>query len=180
LNAIEKLYEYIIKLKDTLELDKKHDLLGQPSYAVTLINGGVKTNIIPEDANATLDIRTIPGFDHDKIINDAYKISKEMEKENEGMTINIEVENNRPPLTMDEKNDFIKEIVSIYEKLSYPIKFKGINFYTDASQLIPYHNIPFVILGPGEENMCHQKNERIKIESILRMIEFYISYIISC
>lgn len=180
LNAIEKLYEYIIKLKDTLALDKKHDLLGQPSYAVTLINGGVKTNIIPEDANATLDIRTIPGFNHDKIINDAHKISKEMEKENEGMTINIEVENNRPPLTMDEENDFIKEIVSIYEKLSYPIKLKGINFYTDASQLIPYHDIPFVILGPGEENMCHQKNERIKIESIIRMIEFYISYIINC
>jgi succinyl-diaminopimelate desuccinylase len=180
LNAIEKLYEYINRLKGTLDLDKKHSLLGSSSYAITLINGGVKTNIIPEDANAALDIRTIPGFDHEKIIRDAHKISKDMEIENEGMTIEIQVENNRPPLTMDEENKFIKDIVSIYEKLSYPIKFKGINFYTDASQLIPYHNIPFVILGPGEENMCHQKNERIKIESIVRMIEFYISYIINC
>jgi len=102
-----------------------------------------------------------------------------MENENQGMTIEVYVENNRPPLTMDENHEFIKDIVSVYEKLSYPVKFKGINFYTDASQLIPYHNIPFVILGPGEENMCHQKNERIKIKSIGRMIEFYISYIIN-
>lgn len=179
INAIEKLYEYINKLKNTLDLDKKHPLLGSSSYATTTINGGVKTNIIPENANATLDIRTIPGFNHDEIIDNANKIAKDMENENQGMTIEVDVENNRPPLTMDEDDNFIKEIVSVYEKLSYPVKLKGINFYTDASQLIPYHDIPFVILGPGEENMCHQKNERIKIESIERMIEFYISYIIN-
>lgn len=178
LNAIEKLYEYVYRFKNTLDLDTKHPLLGNSSCAITLVSGGVKTNIIPEDARAALDIRTIPGFNNDEIIDNAYKIGKIMEKENEGMTVEIEIANNRPPLTMDKEDDFIKEIMSIYKELSYPIKFKGINFYTDASQLIPFHNIPFAIMGPGEENMCHQKNERIKIESIGKMTEFYISYII--
>ncbi|HSH35476.1 M20/M25/M40 family metallo-hydrolase, partial [Schnuerera sp.] len=141
------------------------------------INGGVKTNITPEEAEASIDIRTIPGFDHDEILKMASSIAKNMEEENLGLSIGIQVENNRPPLTMDEENSFIKDIVKIYEKLSYPVEFKGINFYTDASQLIPFHNIPFVILGPGEENMCHQRNERIKIESIERMTKFYTSYI---
>lgn len=180
INSIEKLYEYINRLKNTLDLEKTHPLLGCSSFAITTINGGVKTNIIPEDASATLDIRTIPGFSHEKIIENANRIAKDMEDEIQGMTIKIEVENNRPPLTIDENDDFIKEIISIYEKLSYPIKFKGINFYTDGSLLIPYQNIPFVILGPGEENMCHQRNERIKIESVKKMIEFYISYITNC
>lgn len=177
INAIEKLYEYTNKLRDTLNLDESHYLLGKPSFAITLIRGGVKTNIIPEEAKASVDIRTIPGFDHDEILKKAFAIGKNMEEENAGMSIDIQVENNRPPLTIDEEDSFIKDIVKIYEKLSYPVEFKGINFYTDASQLIPFHNIPFVILGPGEENMCHQRNERIKIESIIRMTKFYISYI---
>ena len=139
---------------------------------------GNKTNIIPENAEAALDIRTIPGFNHEEIIDNVHSICKTMEKENSGLNFRIEVENNRPPLTIDEEDDFIKEIVSVYKNLSYPIKFKGLNFYTDASQLIPFHNIPFAILGPGEENMCHQRNERIKIESIMKMTKFYISYII--
>lgn len=177
INAIEKLYEYTSKLRDTLDLDESHYLLGKPSFAITLIHGGVKTNIIPEEAKASLDIRTIPGFDHDEILKKAFAIGQYMEEENVGMSIDIQVENNRPPLTIDEEDSFIKDIVKVYEKLSYPVEFKGINFYTDASQLIPFHNIPFVILGPGEENMCHQRNERIKIESIIRMTKFYISYI---
>lgn len=180
LNAIEKLYEYINRIKDSLDLKKNHYLLGESSCAITLINGGVKTNIIPENAVASIDIRTIPGFNHEEIIENAYKIGQKMERENKGIVVEIEVENNRHPLTIDEENDFIKNIVSVYKKLNYPVKFKGINFYTDASQIIPFHDIPFVILGPGEENMCHQRNERIKIESIERMIEFYISYINNC
>lgn len=176
INAIENLYEYIDRLKNTLDLEKTHPFLGSSSFATTTIKGGVKTNIIPEDAKATLDIRTIPGFSHEEIIENANKIAKDMENENQGMVIQVVVENDRPPLTMDKEDDFIKEIEKVFNKLSYPVKFKGINFYTDASQLIPYHNIPFVILGPGEENMCHQKNERIKIESIEKMTKFYISY----
>lgn len=177
INAIEKLCEYINRLKDAIDLDESHSLLGESSFAITLIQGGVKTNIIPEEAKASVDIRTIPGFNHDEILRKAFSIGKRMEDENTGMSIEIQVENDRPPLTMDEEDSFIKDIVKIYEKLSYPVEFKGINFYTDASQLIPFHNIPFVILGPGEENMCHQRNERIKIESIVRMTKFYISYI---
>lgn len=176
INAIEKLYEYIFRLKGTMDLYKNHSLLGKSSFAITLINGGVKTNIIPEEAKASVDIRIVPGFDHDEILDKAYGIGKSMEDENPGISIDIQVENNRPPLTIDEENNFIKDIVKIYETLSYPVEFKGLNFYTDASRLIPFHNIPFVILGPGEENMCHQRNERIKIESIVRMTRFYISY----
>ncbi len=180
LNAIEKLYEYIYRLKDTFDFNETHPLLDKSTFAITLINGGVKTNIIPENATGTLDIRTLPGVNHEEIIEHAHNIGKIMEYENKGISINLEVENNRPPLTMDKDSDFIKSIVSVYEKLSYPVEFKGLYFYTDASQIIPFHNIPFVILGPGAEDMCHQKDEGIEINSISRMTKFYISYIIAC
>lgn len=179
INAIEKLYEYIYRLKGTMDLEKEHPLLGKSSFAINMISGGVKTNIIPERAEASVDIRTIPGIDHDEILNEAYKIGKGMEEENPGLSIEISIENNRPSLSIDKEDGFIKDIVNSYKKLSYPVKFKGLNFYTDASQLIPFHNIPFVILGPGEENMCHQRNERTSIESVVRMAKLYIFYIIN-
>src|SRR5690606_39264505 len=126
----EKLYEYIYRLKGTMDLEKEHPLLGKSSFAINMISGGVKTNIIPERAEASVDIRTIPGIDHDEILNEAYKIGKGMEEENPGLSIEISIENNRPSLSIDKEDGFIKDIVNSYKKLSYPVKFKGLNFYT--------------------------------------------------
>lgn len=178
-NAIEKLMEYIKNLELTMDLEKKHPLLGRPSFTITKIEGGIKTNIIPDRAEVTVDIRTIPGFDHEDIIKKGKQIVCSMCKENSYLDIELKVTNNRPPLEISKDNEFIKQIIGTYDELSYPVEFKGTNFYTDASQIIPNYSIPFVILGPGEENMAHQKNERIKVKSIEKIAKLYISYILS-
>lgn len=178
-NAIDGLILFSKQLEDTIDLRSEHPLLGKGSFSLTQISGGVKTNIIPDEATGTIDIRTIPGMDHNDIINNAEKIAKKLTNKNTNINIKINITNNRLPVSIDKEDDFIREIVAVYNQLSYPVDFKGINFYTDASQVIPFHHIPFVILGPGEENMAHQKNERIEIKSVDRMGKLYIHYILS-
>ena len=46
----------------------------------------------------------------------------------------------------------------------------GVPYYTDASAL---RGIPIVLLGPGEPGYAHQKDERIKISSMLPAAKIY-------
>ncbi|MBU5436907.1 M20 family metallopeptidase [Tissierella sp. MSJ-40] len=178
-NAVENLIDFIYKLKKIVDLEKQHPLLGRATFAITQLKGGVKTNITPSKAEATLDIRTVPGMDHEDIMDKAFRIADEMEELNPQLKLNIVIENNRPAISTKKEEQFVKDIIKTYEELDYPVDFKGINFYTDASQVIPFYNVPFVILGPGEEKMAHQKNERIEIQSVVRMAKFYISHILN-
>lgn len=178
-NAIEKTYEFIEKIKnECIDLNKDNPLLGKNTVSVTGFNGGIKTNIIPPSADASLDIRTIPGSSHDKIIKDINKTADDIVSCNKNLKFEIEITNNRPPLEIDENSSFINKIKDVYRKLNYSPAYKGIYFYTDASQLIPKINVPFVILGPGDTGMAHQKDEKIEIESIGRTANIYINYIL--
>jgi succinyl-diaminopimelate desuccinylase len=178
-NAIEKTYELIERIKnECIDLNKENPHLGKNTVSVTGFNGGIKTNIIPPEAGAVLDIRTIPGSSHDKIIKDIYKIADDIVSSNKNLKFEFEITNNRPPLEADEDSPFINIIKDVYKKLNYSTAYKGIYFYTDASKLIPKINVPFVILGPGETSMAHQMDEKIEVESIGRTAKIYINYIL--
>jgi succinyl-diaminopimelate desuccinylase len=178
INAIEKLMKFINNIKELIDLEKSNEYLGTSSLAVTKIKGGVNTNMIPAFAEASVDIRTIPGMNHDDIIIKANEIAKDMMKKEE-ILIDIKIENNRPAVGIDKNHPFINKLRSVYSGLNYQCEEKGIYFYTDASQLIPYMNVPFVILGPGDDALAHQRDERIKVSSILEVIEIYINYILN-
>jgi succinyl-diaminopimelate desuccinylase len=49
------------------DAEMARNLFLYPSVALTMINGGVKTNVIPDEATATFDIRLTPGVDRTRI-----------------------------------------------------------------------------------------------------------------
>lgn len=178
-NAIAHLILYIEKLRKLVDTTEKEILLGQSSFQITTFKGGVKTNIIPNSAEATIDIRTISGVNHENIVNEGLRIAEEMKAEEYDLDIELKVENNRPPISINEKHPFIKEWKTLFEKYSFNTTTKGIKFYTDASQVIPHIDVPFVILGPGEEAMAHQMNEKISLSAVEKITKIYIQYILN-
>ncbi|WP_156289384.1 M20 family metallopeptidase [Oceanobacillus salinisoli] len=178
INAVEEVTLFLEKLKQTINTSYDDPLLGKTTCSITQFKGGVKTNIIPNQAMATMDIRTTPDQDHERIIGSANEIAREQMNNKPGLTINLEIENNRPPVSTNKSETFVLEMQQVYRELSYDSTVKGLQFYTDASQLIPYLNIPFVILGPGKEEMAHQTNECIELSSVEKVAEIYLSYLL--
>lgn len=176
INAIENLMEFIDLVKSKVHKEHQHELLGPATFALTTIDGGVKTNIIPDFAEATLDIRTLPGVKNEDIIKMFNDLVEKFNHEG-NRKIEIEITNDREPLEISRNHEFVKKILDVYKDLNHEREFTGILYYTDASQLIPYMDVPFIILGPGDETMPHQMDERIFIKSIDKMAEVYINYI---
>lgn len=49
------------------DAEMARNLFLYPSVALTLVSGGIKTNVIPDEASATFDIRLTPGSDREKV-----------------------------------------------------------------------------------------------------------------
>ncbi len=176
-NAIELMYDFIGRLRDRIDTKTTNPLVGNTTLSITQIKGGIKSNIIPSNASATLDIRTIPGANHEEIIRFAEQIAQKLMADHAGLSIKVNVDNNRPPVGIDHKHEFIERLKAIYRELNLDDRSKGLYFYTDASQIIPFMNKPFVILGPGEDSMAHQRDEKISLASVKKVASIYLHYL---
>jgi succinyl-diaminopimelate desuccinylase len=69
INAIQKAADFLYELRKLQkELDKSpHPLLGPTTVECTMMNGGFKANIIPDQAHLTLNFRFIPGHEDPEI-----------------------------------------------------------------------------------------------------------------
>src|SRR5215471_8635742 len=66
-NAITKSAKDALAI-EALAFGVEDPFLGKPTAAVTMIQGGVKSNVVPDRCDLTVDARTIPGFDNDAMI----------------------------------------------------------------------------------------------------------------
>jgi len=178
-NAIEKLLVFLERLRGSIDLSMESDVfeeMGRSTFVVSKIEGGTKTNVVPSHASASVDIRTVFGVDHQAIIDKAETIALDMGTED--LSILVRVENDRPAIGVDRDHPFVVGVAEEMEKLGLEVGYKGLHFYTDGSQVVPQFGMPFVILGPGEDSMAHQKDERVALRAVSDIADVFISYIL--
>ena len=157
---------------------KENEILSNPTMNISTISGGVKTNVVPDRCTVTLDIRTVPGMDHDHILKDIEDIIKGLSKDIPSFKADIKISNNRAAVETKSDDEFIKlAIDTIKEEFGKDIKPSGVNFYTDASIFLPAKKLPAIFYGPGDASMAHQPNEFIEVDSYIESIHFYCALI---
>ncbi|MBU5310856.1 M20 family metallopeptidase [Tissierella carlieri] len=157
---------------------EENEILGHPTMNISTVNGGVKTNVVPDKCSITIDMRTVPGMDHKEIVKDFGRIIEKLSSQIEDFKADIKILNDRAAVETKGDNPFVKlaeEIVK--EEFDKDIRAKGVNFYTDASIFLPAKQIPCIFYGPGDANMAHQPNEHITIDSLMESVHFYIAII---
>ena len=134
--------------------------------------------MVPDKCNVTIDMRTVPGMNHEDILKDFEEIIAELEDELEGFEANINITNNRPAVETAVDHPFVKiaqEVIKEqFDKVEEP---KGVNFYTDAAVFLPATNLPAIYYGPGDADMAHQPNEYVSIDSLMEAVQFYAALI---
>ncbi|KAA8670346.1 ArgE/DapE family deacylase [Clostridium sp. HV4-5-A1G] len=176
INAIENMNSLINILHNRFKFKyKENNLLGEPTLNISIISGGIRTNMVPNICKMQMDIRTVPGQNHQEIISDIKFLIKEIEK-NSNAKFELKILNNLIAVETSMDDPFVELAQSTADELfNYEHKFKGAKYYTDASTFVSglKTNFPLFIYGPGEESIAHQANEYIEISKYLDAIKFY-------
>lgn len=179
-NAIEHAATIIGELK-RIKFDAQHELfeegLKEPSLSITMISGGIKENVIPEECKFIIDRRMMPGETEESILSE---ISQAIEMVAEtGFVDTVKVVNKGwNPYVIDQGNPLLMKTIDSYKKVTNSTPtVRGKGGCTDASHLVDA-GIPAIILGPGSANSSHTANESVDAERIALTAEIMIEAIL--
>ena len=162
-NAIVKMLRVLAWIEDELarEFAALHDpVLGHPTLSIGTIRGGSKTNIIPEECEASVDLRFIPAqFTPDL----ADQLTTRLRAVCPGVEIDMPI---APPLYTDPSHPLIAELGECGAK---PV---GAPWFCDAC-FFSERGMPAVALGPGSIAQAHTKDEYIAVADLEKGVEFF-------
>jgi succinyl-diaminopimelate desuccinylase len=163
-NAIELGYAWLDRVKRKVVSASKADpLLGKNTFSITQAQGGVKINVIPDQAAFALDIRLLPGeaLGWEGVETLFREQADRFAAAHPGFSVSWERRDCREALQTDTRHPAVRWFL---DRSGKPI---GVYYFTDASLIIPrLPKLPFIIFGPGDPAECHRPDEKIPLASI--------------
>jgi len=135
---------------------KESRFLGPVKMTVTVINGGTKHNVIPDECRFIVDVRTTDAYTNEETLN---IIKKHIKCEAYARSTRLQ------PSYIPEGH----KLLEVAGKLG--IETFGSPTLSDQA-LIPFHSVK---IGPGESARSHTADEFIKLEEIEHGIKQYIA-----
>ncbi|MDF1553811.1 MAG: M20 family metallopeptidase [Deferrisomatales bacterium] len=167
-NAVYKAAHAILALANFDFEVPPHEHLGPPTLNVGNVHGGINVNSVPDRAQFGIDIRTIPGQDHDQLLERLRGLL--------GDEVELEILLSVPSLWTDPDTPWVRQVCDVMTPLlgARP-EVRTVAYFTDAAALTPaFGHIPTVILGPGEAAMAHKTDEYCEVRKIGQAVEAYV------
>ena len=172
-NAIEKM----IKGLNTIDLNQfnteTHDLLGTFTTAITTFKSGIKINVIPDQCELQMDIRTLPGQDQQEIIKAINKKFNQIADADPFFNFQIEIINQRPGIESDRNQPFVRKMIEQIREVKQNAECIGVKYFTDGAILVPHFKVPFIICGPGDPGQAHSVDEYVDINELFDSYRIY-------
>jgi succinyl-diaminopimelate desuccinylase len=161
INAILKMNRLLNRLEGFQIPHTPHPLLGGCSMSVNRIDGGKATNVIPDRCTIEVDVRTLPGMDHETVTGEFQKLFEAIKADDPQFKARTSVLRSSPALETDPAAPFVRSVLEItgIEKTA------TVGFTTDGPHFVPL-NAPIIIYGPGDPAICHQPDEYIEIAAV--------------
>jgi len=166
-NAIYKASRAITKLEEFDFNVARHPVMGPATLNVGTVHGGINVNSVPNHAEFSIDIRTIPGQKNETIMDqlDSYL----------GPEVTLSRVVDLEPVWTSPDDPWMKSVFELVAPMhEATIAPKTAAYFTDASIFTrAFDFAPTVILGPGEAAMAHQTDEFCYVSRIEQAVEIY-------
>lgn len=158
-NAVAKAAAWIQAL-GTHDFGVRHPLLGATTACVTTVRGGENINSVPDWAEFSIDIRTLPDQDHGKLLGALGTLF--------GADADIRVVTSFPGFSTRVDDPAAAPLLELlHERTGLAAEPAGAPYFTDASALVPaFDNVATVVIGPGEASQCHKTDEHCRVDRI--------------
>jgi succinyl-diaminopimelate desuccinylase len=166
-NAVMKAARAAVRLDDFDFNGERHDVLGAPTLNVGNFHGGLNVNSVPDRAEINLDIRTIPGQAHGRVL--------EVIADAMGDEVSLQKALDVEAIWTSPGDPWMTRVFAIMAALigEKPVA-RGASYFTDGGPLRrALGGIPTVVLGPGEPHLAHQTDEYCLVSRIDQAVEAY-------
>lgn len=165
----------IMAMKQVLDALERHEItcdphptLGECSLSVNTIAGGEALNIVPDRCVIGVDIRTLPGQNHDAILYEIERLLARLRTANRQFDGTLSVDRSVEAMETDADCPFVKTFCSAVDV----DMTNAIGFTTDAPHLVGL-GAPIVIYGPGQPSQCHQVNEHLAVADLQQATDVF-------
>lgn len=149
--------------------------LGRTTLNVGMIHGGVGPNVVPDLCRVSLDFRLPPGISVGDLMEQVHAAVGRAKARMPKMRVEIRTTGSRTAVSTPAQDPVVKIALELcQERLDRRLKAMPTpGFATDASALCSDPPVPFVIIGPGREELAHKPDEYVEIEDYLKAVELY-------
>jgi succinyl-diaminopimelate desuccinylase len=174
-NAIEGMMEILAAVKNhfhTHMSPHRHPLTPPPSINFGTIRGGIKTNMVAESCEATVDIRPIPGMDTQAVVKGLEAVLTTQAELHPHLLIHGEFQVLGVPFETDPEEDLVHVIRQVLRWRSLPDEPVGYAQVSDG-RFFAERGIPTVILGPGNPALAHTHDEYVEVDDVVEAAKIY-------
>jgi len=166
--------------KSEMERWGRDEFLGWPSLTFTVVQSPpagepAQLNVMPAESLAYLDVRTIPGQDHDRIKRDLQEILKGMAAADPNFDAEMEYVADKPVVSMEKDELIVTVAAAAYRDVTGrdPV-YNGVPGATDGTFLRSLKGIPCLVNGPGPREIPHQTDEYVEIDELYEALRIYL------
>ncbi|MCU4184954.1 M20 family metallopeptidase [Acidiferrimicrobium sp. IK] len=171
LPAVARLAAWCGDYQDKLQAETgTHPHLGDVYVTPTVLSGGSleQMNVIPAVATVALDVRTVPGVDHAKIVEAVTDAANDLAAA-AGVTAEVAVIDDRPSVEVDPDHPMVRALAEAHRAVTgEEPRYGGVPGSTDGTVLTRDAGVATVVYGPGGKWIAHQSDEYVEVDEIRR------------
>lgn len=156
------------------------ELLGYPSVTFTVLRSPppgcpAQANVMPGEAEAFLDIRTVPRQSHERVRRELQGLLDGLAAEDPDFQAGIEFIEDRPVVAIGREEPIVVEAARAYRELTgrEPV-YGGVPGATDGTFLSAWKGIPCLVNGPGPRHIPHQADEYVGVDELVESARIYV------
>jgi acetylornithine deacetylase/succinyl-diaminopimelate desuccinylase family protein len=172
-NAISVMGKLLVTLNSyAYRISKNRDpLLGRSSSEATMIRGGERINVIPEQCTVCIDRRLVSNETIDDAYHDLEMVVRRFSRRHRAR-VDVELFSSYPPSSVSEAEPVVKLASSALSGLGLdpqPVGFPaGCDMWAFRAK-----NIPTVVIGPGSIQQAHVIDEYIELTELHKAADVY-------
>ncbi len=168
-NAVYALGEAQVALKKAFDgMSEKSPRVGSPTITISKIEGGHKTNVVPDWARCEMDVRIPIPMEIGEITGRMKEIIS-LAISDRKITWNLRQFNiDRPPVVAPEDSQLTRSLDKAFQKhMGRQLEFFGLPAYTDASIISARTGNPYgYLFGPGILELAHTADEYVPVKDL--------------
>jgi succinyl-diaminopimelate desuccinylase len=173
-NAILMMLDFINEFNRLTFPHTEHPLLGNFTHSINTISGGLQTNLVPDQCKISIDMRTVPGQNHDEIIRQVNAIIEKLTTQNPGFSASLHTIKSGPSLATAPDDPAVVAFKQVIKNITgeEPLP-KGVRYFTDAVTYMAPAHVPLIICGPGAAELAHQPDEYVEINKLTQAARIF-------